>query len=86
MDVLVFKVIFFVLILILWFYLFDCCFYLVGIGGFKGVVWEVVGNLWEYKFVFCIDVKGYYVSINYDIFFGMFIEYIKDDIVLDLLW
>ncbi|NEO96000.1 MAG: hypothetical protein F6K56_39970, partial [Moorea sp. SIO3G5] len=85
-DALVLKAISIVLSEHLFPHLSPRCFHLAGTGGMKGAVREVSAHLWENKFVFRTDVKGYYASINQNILMEIVKQYVTDDLVLALLW
>jgi len=61
------------------------CHHLVGHGGVKGAIREVLNQLPGKVFVFRTDVKGYYAAIDHDILFAKLKEQIAEDRVLDLL-
>lgn len=62
------------------------CFHIAGTGGLKGAVQEVDAHIHEYNFVFRTDVKGYYASIDQDIMFEQVAEYVREPVVLNLVW
>ena len=61
------------------------CYHLLGHGGAKAAVRDVVEHLPGNPFVFRTDVKSYYASIDHDVLLGQLREYIDDSRLLDLL-
>jgi len=62
------------------------CFHLVGNGGAKAAVRDVLKNRGRYSFVMRSDVRDYYASIDHDVLFGLLRQHISDPRMLDLLW
>lgn len=62
------------------------CTHIIGNGGSKAAVREVIAKLPDNKFVFRTDVKSYYASISHDILFDQLKQHIDDLRLLDLLW
>ncbi|NET11763.1 MAG: hypothetical protein F6K08_02370 [Okeania sp. SIO1H6] len=85
-DALVLKAIAIVLTEHLQPHLSSRCFHLAGRGGLKGAVREVYAHLDEHQFVFRTDVKKYYASINHHLLMDLVGQYVKDDVVIALLW
>ena len=65
-------------------YLSERCFHLSG--GTKAAVREVAEHLPQHRYVFRTDVKSYYASIDHHILMKILGLYVKDDLVLELVW
>ena len=61
------------------------CYHLLGHGGAKAAVRDVVEHLPGNPFVFRTDVKSYYASIDHDVLLDQLGEHIDDSRLLDLL-
>jgi hypothetical protein len=62
------------------------CTHIVGHGGAKGAIRQVLAALPNYRFVFKTDVRGYYASIDQHLLFDQLAAIIDDRAVLRLLW
>ncbi|HBM17138.1 MAG TPA: hypothetical protein DD381_12470 [Lentisphaeria bacterium] len=57
-----------------------------GHGGLKGAVREVALKITSYKYVIKTDIRSYYASINHEILMEMLGVYIKDKVLLSLIY
>lgn len=62
------------------------CYQVLGNGGAKRAVSDVVRQLAGHTFVFRSDVKGYYASIDHDILVAQLRRHIADERVIRLVW